>query len=331
MGGTVYLDRKDAELRLDGGALAVYVRGERAGLVPLAPVDRLVLVGNQTVQTSVLHRLAAQGIAVLFLSGRTQAYRGRLVGRLHNHARLRLRQYAESRGPLALELATSWIAAKLAGQAALLRNAAAARPEKRALLLRAAEIIGATRDKVAQAGTIECLRGLEGGAASAYFSALPALFPSSLGFAGRERRPPRDPVNALLSLTYTLAHWEWVRECEVIGLDPLVGFYHEVEYGRESLACDLLEPFRPVVDRWVWELFSTRQFEGRDFTVDDDRPGCALKKSARGRYYAAYEAWITPYRASMRETVEALARRLLGRTDGQDALFESTSGAASQP
>lgn len=318
MGGTVYLDRKDAELRVDGGALAVYVNGERDGVVPLAPIDRIVVIGNQCLQTSVLHRLAEQGIAVLFLSGRTHAYRGRLVGRLHNHARLRLRQYAEHGGALALELARSWMAAKLDGQAALLREAAEARADQRAGLLRAAEIVADTRAKLAGADTLERLRGLEGGAASAYFGALPALFPPSLGFAGRERRPPRDPVNALLSLTYTLAHWEWVRECEVIGLDPLVGFYHEVDYGRESLACDLLEPFRPTVDRWVWEVFRTRQFEGRDFSSDTDRPGCALKKAARGRFYAAYEAWIAPHRSSMRATVEALARRILD--DGENAV-----------
>ncbi|WP_447974744.1 CRISPR-associated endonuclease Cas1 [Nitrospira sp. Kam-Ns4a] len=104
MGGTVYLDRKDAELRLDGGALAVYVHGERQGTVPLAPVDRLVLIGNATVHANVLHRLCEEGIAVLLLSGKRQSYRGRLAGRLHAHVRLRLRQYDASRGPLA----TGW-------------------------------------------------------------------------------------------------------------------------------------------------------------------------------------------------------------------------------
>ncbi len=329
MGGTVYLDRKDAELRLDGGALAVYVNGERDGTVPLAPVDRIVVIGKQLVETSVLHRLAEQGIAVVFLSGRMQAFRGRLSGRLHNHARLRHRQYAEAGGPLALELARSWIGAKLDGQATLLRDAAEARPDQRGGLVRAAGLIEETRAKAAEAGSVERLRGLEGGAAAAYFGALPAVFPPSLGFAGRQRRPPRDPVNALLSLTYTLAHWEWVRECEVIGLDPLIGFYHELDYGRESLACDLMEPFRPVVDRWVWELFRTRQFEARDFASDQDRPGCSLKKSARGRFYAAYEQWIAPHRSRMRETVETLARRILNH--GANALSQGNTGAAGQP
>lgn len=325
----MYLDRKGAELRLDGGALAVYVNGERDGSIPLAPVDRVVVIGRQTIETAVLHRLAEQGVAVVFLSGRTQAFRGRLAGRLHNHARLRLAQYAARQGALAHRLATEWITAKLDEQAALLREAAAARLDQRAVLLRAAEIIGDTRAKAAGAGTSERLRGLEGGAASAYFGALPSVFPPSLGFEGRERRPPRDPVNALLSLTYTLAHWEWVRECELIGLDPLVGFYHEVEYSRESLACDLLEPFRPVVDRWVWGLFRDRRFESRDFASDQDRPGCSLKKSARGRFYAAYEEWIAPRRSRMRDVVEALARRIL--SDGEDALPERVAGAAGEP
>ncbi len=329
MGGTVYLDCKHAELRLDGGALAVYVNGERKGMVPLAPVDRLVVIGNQLVETSVLHRLAEQGVAVVFLSGRTQTFRGRLVGRLHNHARLRLAQYAESRGPLSLRLATEWITAKLAGQTAMLREAADARPDQRSLLLHAAESIDETRAKAAEAGNVERLRGLEGGAAAAYFAALPAVFPPNLGFRGRERRPPRDPVNALLSLTYTLVHWEWVRECELIGLDPLIGFYHEVDYGRESLACDLLEPFRPTVDRWVWDLFRTQQFARRDFGTDQDRPGCSLKKSARSRFYAVYEDWITPHRSRMRETVETLARRILSH--GENALSQGDAGATGQP
>jgi CRISPR-associated protein Cas1 len=131
----------------------------------------------------------------------------------------------------------------------------------------------------------------------------------------------------LLSLTYTLVHWEWVRECELIGLDPMVGFYHELDYGRESLACDLVEPVRPDVDRWVWELCRTRAFEDRDFSSDGERPGCYLKKGARGRFYEAYEGWAGPRRSAMRAETEALARRIL---DGEDPLFVRTPGDAGE-
>jgi len=328
MGGTLYLDRKDAELRLDGAALAVYVNGERDGTVPIAPLDRVVLVGGLTLQTNVLHRLADEGIVVMFLSGKRQAFRGRLAGRLHRHARVRVRQYAESLGPLALELAKGWVGRKLAGQADFLREAADERPGERNVLLRGAETVERTQGKVPGADSLESLRGLEGGAAAAYFEALPAVFPPSLGFEGRERRPPTDPVNALLSLTYTLVHYEWVRECELIGLDPMVGFYHDLDYGRESLACDLVEPTRPAVDRWVWEQFRVRAFEARDFSSDGERPGCYLKKGARGRYYEAYETWIRPCRSTMRAEVEALARRIV---DGEDPVSFGTPGNAGEP
>ncbi|MCS6897770.1 MAG: CRISPR-associated endonuclease Cas1 [Nitrospira sp.] len=320
MGGTVYLDRKGAELRLDGGAMAVYVAGDRDGMVPLAPVDRVVVIGRQTMDTALLHHWAEQGISVLFLSGRSHSFRGRLVGRLHNHARLRVAQYGAQRSPLAFALAVEWITAKLNGQASFLKEAAEVRADRRAELLFAAGVIEETKAKAAGAQTVERLRGLEGAAAATYFGALPSLFPPSLGFEGRERRPPRDPVNALLSLTYTLVHWEWVRECEVIGLDPLIGFYHDLDYGRESLACDLLEPFRPVVDRWIWALVREQRFEARDFACERDRPGCSLKKGARGRYYQVYEQWMAGHRSHMRETVEALARRLLD--DGSNAVSQ---------
>jgi CRISPR-associated protein Cas1 len=325
MTGTAYIDRKHAELRLDGSAIAVYANGERAGVVPLAPLGRLVLIGDLVVHTAVMRRLAEQSVDVIFLSGKLQQCRGRLVGRIHRHARLRLRQYELSSGPFALDCARGLVARKLAGQVALLNYAAAERPAERTALLRAAGTIGAVAEKVTAVSSLDSLRGLEGGAAAAYFTALTTLFAESLKFDGRTRRPPRDPVNALLSLTYTLVHYEWVRECELIGFDPLVGFYHQLDYGRESLACDLTEPCRPAVDRWIWELFRQRRFAARDFSSDNERPGCYLKKSSRGRYYQSYEEWSASCRPAMRAEVEALARSIL---DGEDALPSRESEAA---
>ena len=317
MSGIAYIDRKNAELRLDGSAIAVYAQGERQGVVPLAPLARLVLIGDLTVHTALMRRLAQQSVDVLFLSGKLQQCRGRLVGRVHRHARLRLRQYEISRGSFAPEYSRTLVTRKLAGQAALLQDAAVQRPEKRTELLRAGNTIAACAEKVSAAHSLESLRGLEGGAAAAYFPALTTVFAGSLNFEGRSRRPPRDPVNALLSLTYTLAHYEWVRECELIGFDPLIGFYHQLDYGRESLACDLAEPFRPEVDRWIWTLFRERCFTARDFSADNERPGCYLKKACRGRYYQAYEEWIATRRPAMRAEVAALARRILY---GEDTL-----------
>ncbi|MDP2601684.1 MAG: CRISPR-associated endonuclease Cas1 [Deltaproteobacteria bacterium] len=325
MGGTAYIDRKHAELRLDGSAIAVYANGERAGVVPLVPLGRLVLIGDLVVHTALIRRLAEHSVDVVFLSGKLQQCRGRLVGRVHRHARLRLRQYELSSGPFALECARALVVRKLAGQLALLNDAAADRPSERTTLLRAADTIASVAEKVPAAASLESLRGFEGGAAAAYFAALTTLFADSLKFDGRTRRPPRDPVNALLSLTYTLIHHEWVRECELIGFDPLIGFYHQLDYGRESLACDLTEPSRPDVDRWIWEVFRQRRFTARDFSADGERPGCYLKKASRGRYYQGYEEWIASRRPAMRAEVEALARSML---DGEDTIPIGEADAA---
>ena len=99
---------------------------------------------------------------------------------------------------------------------------------------------------------------MEGAAQAAYFRAYCSLFAEALAFNGRNRRPPRDPVNACLSLGYTLVHFEAARAAYAAGLDPFLGFFHEIAFGRESLACDLMEPVRPLVDAWLWEMFRSR-------------------------------------------------------------------------
>ncbi|RMH10087.1 MAG: CRISPR-associated endonuclease Cas1 [Nitrospirae bacterium] len=321
VGGTVYIDRKDAELRLEGRALAVYVSGDRTGTVPLVPLDRIVLVGQIHLQTRVLHRLAAEGIDVVFLSGKRQTFSGRLVGRVHRHGRVRVAQYQQSHGALALSLSRQWVDTKLERQQAVLRELAEAKQLDGRLAIHAQEVFEAVRPQVQAVASLEQLRGLEGAAAAAYFRAFATAFPPSLQFQGRQRRPPTDPVNALLSLTYTLVHWEWVRECETIGLDPVIGFYHEFDYGRDSLACDLMEPTRPLIDHWVWTLFHHRQLTGRDFSSDQERPGCYLKKSARSRYYQVYETWMAERRALMRAEVARLVQQVLhGEHAGEDAV-----------
>ena len=102
-----------------------------------------------------------------------------------------------------------------------------------------------------------------------------------------------------------------VREIEVIGLDPTIGFYHQFEYGRESLACDLVEIYRPEVDRFVWGIFREREFTERDFSYDNERPGCYLKKGGKQRFYPLYEEWAKEMRPQFVETVRNLARKIM--------------------
>jgi CRISPR-associated protein Cas1 len=318
--GTLYIDRKDLRIRLDGQALAFYSNEKREGIVPINPLKRVVMVGNILLETSVLHRLSDEGISVIFLSGKRLRFRGMMHGRLHNNGILRVKQYEKSLSDFSKDVSVDIIRRKVKGQKEFLLHVRDSRPDIRYPLTRASGVL----EKILEAfGTqdieMETLRGLEGGASATYFSAYTKLFPESLKFKRRNRRPPEDPVNAMLSLCYTLLHYEIVKEIEVIGLDPTIGFYHQFDYGRESLACDLVELYRTDVDRFVWELFRERTFTERDFAHEDERPGCYLKKGSRGRFYPLYEEWAKSMRPKLVNEVRILAVRIM---DGQDIIPE---------
>lgn len=343
--GTLYIDRKGLHVKLDGNALAFYANGKREGTAPIAPLKRVIVVGNITLEASVLNRLADQGVAVLFLSGRSTRFHGMLHGRLHNNGILRVKQYEKSLSPFSLAFAKEIVQSKVNGQLALLNDAVAARPDLRFPLMTAARTLWTVKDRLedlvleepddqpcsgeapegAGRPIMGTFTGLEGSASAAYFAAFTTLFPESLRFTHRNRRPPRDPVNALLSLCYTMLHYELVREIEAMGLDPTIGFYHQFDYGRESLACDLVEFFRPAVDRLVWGLFRERRFTDRDFGYEGDRAGCRLKKGGRKTFYFLYEEWARAARPQFRAQARSLARRIMDGCDDLPDDWEHTA------
>lgn len=323
--GTLYIDRKDILIRLDGNALAFYADGERQGTAPISPLKRVVIVGHAIIETPVLHRLAKEGVTVFFLSGKQLRFSGILNGSVHFNAALRLMQYQKALdSDFCLHTAKDIISRKVSAQKALLSDAMRLRPDLRLPLFSAVETLNQVLTSVSAENDIDRLRGLEGGAAAAYFQAYTTMFPASLNFTKRTKRPPEDPVNALLSLGYTMLHYEIVREIQLIGLDPLLGFLHQFQYGRESLACDLVEPHRPAVDKYVWGLFRDKIFTERDFTTGEERPGCYMKKEARRKYYELYEAWAVNQRPLWIKEIRALARRI---NDGQEPLPEGEQRA----
>lgn len=319
--GTLYIDRKELHVRLDGDALAFYANGEREGIVPINPLRRVIMVGNITLETSVLNRLANDNISVLFLSGKRNRFCGMLHGKLHNNGVLRVKQYEKSLSSFPMDVSLDIVKRKIEGQRELLLHIREQRPELRLRMTAASQVFERILEEIKKPDIeIETLRGFEGGASATFFGAFTEAFPDSLDFTNRNRRPPQDPVNAILSLCYTLVHFDIVREIEVIGLDPVIGFYHQFDYGRESLACDLIEPYRPMVDRFVWEIFRERTFTVRDFAMNDERPGCYLKKESRKRFYPMYEEWVQITRSLWIEDVRGLARRIM---DEQDAIHKS--------
>lgn len=318
--GTLYIDRKDLHIKLDGQALAFYANGKREGLVPINPLKRVIVIGHVLIETPVLHRLAQEHVSVLFLSGKRLRFCGLLRGRLHNNGMLRVKQYEKSLSPFMDRFSREIVKNKIVRQKEFLLSVREARPDLRFPMTDAATVLENILETIGDSTPgMEQVRGYEGGASAAYFQAYTKIFADSLNFRKRTRRPPEDPVNAMLSLCYTLIHFEVVREIEVIGLDPTIGFLHQFEYGRESLACDLVELFRTEVDRFVWNIFRERAFTARDFSLNDERPGCYLKKESRQRFYPCYEEWAKAVRPDIVKEVRALAVRLM---DGQDIISE---------
>ncbi len=289
---TLHIDRKGAALDADGATLLVRLDGTLAARLPLGPVERLVLSGQATISTRLLAELWARGVGLLVLSGRSGEPTARLVGRPHDDAAVRLAQYRLANDPDASgALARGLVAAKLRAQARLLRRGREQRPDRGYDMRVAGEVLAtilARLDDAAEVFDVAALNGLEGAAAAAYFGAFQTLFAPALGFVGRRRRPPPDPVNACLSLGYTLLHHEAVRESQIVGLDPMLGFLHVPVRGRDSLACDLVEPLRPHVDAWVWGLFAEHALRPEHFTTMPDG-ACLMGKTGRATFYARFE------------------------------------------
>ena len=310
--GTLYLDRRNLSLRLDGKRLVIDEPDARPRGVPLALLERVVMQGQVQFDSSLLAALAEQGTTLVCLSARHSRRTAILLGPGHGDARRRLAQYQLSLDPAArLTLARRLIAGKLRAQARLLDAAMTERPDARKPLHDGLETLRRLLPTLAEAPDLGSVLGVEGAGAAAYYAALTALFAPALNFTGRNRRPPRDPVNACLSLGYTLLHFEAVRAAYGAGLDPLLGFFHEPVYGRESLACDLIEPLRPRLDRWVWSLFRERRLRVEDFVAD--KGACLLAKGGRQTFYAGYECWAPPLRRYLRRESYQLANALNGR------------------
>jgi CRISPR-associated protein Cas1 len=319
---TLYLDRKGLELRLDGAALALYESGSRTRTVPLALLDRVVIRAETLLTSSVLGALAESGCAVVVLSGRHGRRLAVVLGRAHNDAALRVAQYARTQdADWRRTWAGRFVGAKIARQRRFLACALTARPDCHKPIWDALESLRPLPARLEDdALSIEGLRGLEGAAQAAYFRAYTALFPKSLGFHTRNRRPPRDPVNACLSLGYTLAHFEAVRAAHAAGLDPFLGFFHEIAFGRESLACDLIEPLRPRVDAWVWEMFRSRGLRAEHFTLD--KGACLLEKTGRARFYERFEQFLDSAGRRLRGYCQLLARALRAQAPDLPAVAE---------
>ncbi len=323
--GTLVIDHAGTRLEALPGRLRLSLPSGERREVPVGLLERVVIQARTEMESTVLGLLAESGVAVLLLSPRRHRRMAIVLGRPHNDLAVRVAQIERAGDPRwCLEWSRGLVRRKLRAQLLLAARIAAKRPQDRHVTEKVRARLGDALANAARAASIDGLRGIEGAAARAVFHLLEAAMPDELEFHGRNRRPPRDPVNALLSLTYTLVHFEAVRAAWIAGLDPFVGYYHRPSFSRESMACDLIEPLRPRVEEWVWRLFAERRLGNGDF--HRERSGaCLLSKQARGDYYCAYEEHAGPLRRALRRECRLIANVLRGRLqmeileDGDDS------------
>jgi len=320
------VDTQGSQLYKDGERLNVQREGQLVHSVPLGALRQVVLLGRGvSASTPLLYDLVQRGVDVIYMTQHGR-FGFRVQGPASKHSALRVRQVLAAHDPArALALARAVVVGKLHNQAAVLHRYGQALGARGAP---ARAVLAAQAQKAAAAANLDALRGHEGSGAAAYFAAWPALFDAEAwGFRGRAYYPPPDPVNAMLSFGYALLLNDVLGAVQRIGLDPAVGFFHAIDYGRPSLALDLMEEFRPLlVDRLVLRLL--REVDLRpdlDFARAEGQPGVRISDDLRRLFLAMYEEQATvkvrypaleqnlAYRDCLEQQAEHLARCILGR------------------
>lgn len=292
---TLYITTPDAYLRLEGETVCVMIDDVKKLQIPLHHIGTLVLFDHVMLSPALLGRCAEDGRSVVWLD-RVGHFRARLEGPVSGNILLRQAQHrAAESTEKTLNIARYIIAGKLRNtRQVILRTAReTSNAEERESLVEAARYIGIYIRKLPTIQDIQTLRGFEGEAASRYFGIMPLLIKpaarQTFQFSGRNRRPPRDSFNALISFLYALVLSDCRAALETVGLDPQLGFLHVIRPGRPALALDLLEEFRaPLADRLALTLVNRGQLQAKDF---DEREGGAVLLNDDGRktVIAAYQ------------------------------------------
>jgi len=292
---TVYVTTEGAWLRKDGENLVMELEREERARIPIHLLEGLVCFGRVALSPSLMGHCLEKGVAISHLSAHGR-FLARVEGPVSGNVLLRREQYRCSDDPeKTAEIVQHLLVGKTHNQrTALVRGAreAGVGIDRATALRHAADRVGRIPRRLLVERDIDRLRGLEGDAAQTYFSAFDHLIrvdEPRLRFAGRNRRPPRDPVNALLSFFYTLLTHDVRSALETVGLDPAVGFLHRDRPGRPSLALDLSEELRPVLaDRLTLSMINRRQLSVEDFHWYENG-AVMIEDGARKRVLTAYQ------------------------------------------
>lgn len=275
---TLYVTTEGAGLHKDGENVVARLEGEPDRRAPLHMLTSIVIFGPVYISPALIGACASKGITIA-LFDRTGRFQARIEGPCAGNVLLRRAQYRTADSERGLEIVRSIVLGKVANQRTVLLRALRDHgdtmpPEGgRALESVAKRLELMIRGDLLQATSLDSLRGYEGEASRLYFSVFNHLILSpdrEITFNGRSRRPPLDPVNAVLSFLYVLLTHDCRSALEGVGLDPAVGFLHRDRPGRPSLALDLVEELRAALaDRLALSLLNRRQLRAGDFTVSE--------------------------------------------------------------
>ncbi len=306
----LYVTQPDAVLSKSYEAFTVALKQEDGQWVkrqvPAQTVEQVVLMGNPQVTGDALVYALELGMPVHYLSSFGKYLGSALPGHSRN-GQLRLAQYqAYNNVAQRLELVQTIVTAKIHNQHSVLyRHHQRDNPIKQ------------RKAAVKTQTTLDQVRGIEGMAARDYFACWSAMLDKAWNFTGRNRRPPTDPINALLSFAYGLLRVQVTAAVHVAGLDPYIGYLHEVTRGQPALVLDLMEEFRPLVaDNLVLAVVNNREIQVSDFT--ETLGAYRLSDNARKTFLQAFERKMTDefkhpvfdYRCTYRRAIELQARLL---------------------
>jgi len=326
----VYVQAFHAKVAKAGECLEIFIDDVKTQTARLIDTSQLVLFGNVYVTSPALMELMARGIPVSWHSYGGW-FNGHTVGTGHKNIELRRAQFRAADDPaFCLRLTKGLIEAKVRNCRTLMRRNWKAGDAAPADLL---EAMSGDSRRVLKVPDLETMLGAEGSAAARYFGNFGKLIKPSgpednfaFDFTTRNRRPPTDPVNAMLSFAYTLMVRIWLVTLSAVGFDPYLGFYHQPRYGRPALALDLMEPFRPLIaDSSVLQAINNGEVRPTDFV--SAAGSVNLTPDGRKRFIATFERRMSQevthpefgYRLSYRRLFELqarlLARHLLGELD----------------
>lgn len=289
---TLYVTTPGAYLSKDGLNVVISVDNKEIFRIPIVNIEGIVTFGYMGASPGLMKLCSDSGVSLVFLSPNGR-YIGRFQGQTRGNVLLRMAQYQISReAARSLHIAKIMIAGKIQNQRNVLRRYIRDNGEMPEILA-AAEYLDRAKQKALLVTDVDSLRGIEGDCASVYFGVFGHLILNQRDdfvFNGRNRRPPRDFVNAMLSFLYTLLTNECAAALETVGLDPYVGFLHTIRPGRTSLALDLVEELRAYLcDRMVLTLINKFQVNKKDFVVQGEE-GIVMTEDGRKTIIKAWQS-----------------------------------------